>query len=93
MTSADWRDANKDDKRTFEAEIGTITERDSGCHIMLLQTAIECSVVNFPQLKNVTKYVSCQLGHRTLAKSNRRNNIKQQLHSFFTEDAEQMERN
>jgi len=60
------RNANKYYRQTFEAEIRTITERDTGGSILLLQTVTKCSVVNFPQLKDVTKYVSCQLYH-TLA--------------------------
>jgi len=61
------RNANKYYRQTFEAEIRTITERDTGGSILLLQTVTKCSVVNFPQLKDVTKYVSCQLYHTTLA--------------------------
>jgi len=61
------RNANKYYRQTFEAEIRTITERNTGGSILLLQTVTKCSVVNFPQLKDVTKYVSCQLYHTTLA--------------------------
>jgi len=61
------RNANKYYRQTFEAEIRTITERDTGGSVLLLETVTKCSVVNFPQLKDVTKYVSCQLYHTTLA--------------------------
>jgi len=48
-------------EQTFKTEIGTINKRDACCSICLLQTVTHGSIVRFPQFKDVTKYVCCQL--------------------------------
>ena len=54
----------QNNKQTFEAEISTVTVSDTRLSVLLFQTITECSIVHFPQLKYVTKYVPSELQHR-----------------------------